>query len=88
MGFDEAGLEVARQLGIDLYRGVALSGAVAAPDDALHDTVERRPELYEEWWFWTIIGVAAVGIGVGIGVGVATSQPSVPDGWTRLDGQF
>ncbi len=88
MGFDEAGLEVARQLGIDLYRGVALSGAVAAPDDALHDNVERRPELYEEWWFWTIIGVAVVGIGVGIGVGVATSQPSVPDGWTRLDGQF
>ncbi len=88
MGMDEAGLDVARQLAVDLYRGVDLSGAVAAPEEALHDTVEHRPELYEEWWFWTVIGVAAVGIGVGIGVGVATSQPGVPDGWTRLDGQF
>jgi hypothetical protein len=88
MGTDEAGMEVARQLGIDIYQGVDLSGAVAAPEEALHDTVERRTELYEEWWFWTIIGVAAVGIGVGIGVGVATSQPGVPDGWTRFDGQL
>jgi len=30
--------------------------------------------IVEEWWFWTIIGVAVVGAGVGIGVGVATSQ--------------
>lgn len=88
MGTDEAGMEIARQLAVDLYRGVDLSGAVAAPEEALHDTVERRVELYEEWWFWTVIGVAAVGIGVGVGVGVATSQPGVPDGWTRLDGQF
>lgn len=88
MTTDEAGMEVARQLGVDLYEGVDLSGAVAAPEEALHDTVERRPELYEEWWFWTVIGVAAVGIGVGVGVGVATSQPSVPDGWTRIDGHF
>lgn len=88
MGTDEAGMEVAHQLAVDLYRGVDLSGAVAAPEEALHDTVERRHELYEEWWFWTVIGVAVVGIGVGVGVGVATSQPGVPEGWTRLDGQF
>jgi hypothetical protein len=88
MTTDEAGMDVARQLGIDLYDGVDLSGAVAAPEEALHDTIERRPELYEEWWFWTVIGVAVVGVGVGVGVGVATSQPGVPDGWTRLDGQF
>lgn len=88
MTADEAGMEIARQLGVDLYEGVDLSGAVAAPEEALHDTVERRPELYEEWWFWTVIGVAAVGIGVGVGVGVATSQPGVPDGWTRIDGHF
>ncbi len=88
MTTDDLGMETARQLGVDLYAGVDLSGAVAAPEEALHDTVERRPELYEEWWFWTVIGVAAVGIGVGVGVGVATSQPSVPEGWTRLDGQF
>jgi hypothetical protein len=88
MTTDDTGMDVARQLAVDLYAGVDLSGAVAAPEDALHDTVERRPELYEEWWFWTVIGVAVVGIAVGIGVGVATSTPGVPDGWTRLDGQF
>lgn len=88
MGTDEAGMDVARQLAIDLYEGVDLSGAVAAPEEALHDSVERHHEIYEEWWLWTIVGVVAVGIGVGIGVGVATSQPGVPDGWTRLDGQF
>jgi hypothetical protein len=88
MTTDESGMDAARQLAIDLYDGVDLSGAVAAPEEALHDTVERRPELYEEWWFWTVVGVAVVGIGVGVGVGVATSQPGVPDGWTRLDGQF
>lgn len=88
MTMDEAGLDVARQLAVDLYAGVDLRGSVAAPEDALHDTVERRPELYEEWWFWTVIGVAVVGIAIGIGVGVATATPGVPDGWTRLDGSF
>jgi hypothetical protein len=88
MTLDDAGMDVARQLGVDIYQGVDLSGAIAAPEEALQDTVERRPELYEEWWFWTIIGAAAVGVAVGVGVGVGTAQPGVPDGWTRLDGQF
>lgn len=88
MGTDEAGMEVARQLAIDLYEGVDLTGAIAIPEEALNDTIERRPELYEEWWFWTAIGVAAVAIGVGVGVGVATAPAGVPEGWTRIDGQF
>ena len=34
------------------------------------------PPIYEEWWFWTIIGaVVVIGVGVGIGVGVATQGP-------------
>lgn len=33
-------------------------------------------EVYEEWWFWTILSVAVVGAAVGIGVGVATSSPT------------
>jgi tetratricopeptide (TPR) repeat protein len=34
------------------------------------------PPIYEEWWFWTIIGaVVVIGLGVGIGVGVATQGP-------------
>jgi tetratricopeptide (TPR) repeat protein len=33
--------------------------------------------IAEQWWFWTIIGVVAVGAGVGVGVGVAaTKDPS------------
>jgi hypothetical protein len=88
MGTDEEGMEVARQLAVDLYQGVDLAGAIAIPEEALNDTIERRPELYEEWWFWTAIGVAAVAIGVGVGVGVATAPAGVPDGWTRIDGQF
>ncbi len=88
MGTDDAGMEVARQLAIDLYDGVDLTGAIAIPEDALNDTIEVRAELYEEWWFWTAIGVAAVAIGVGVGIGVATAPAGVPDGWTRIDGQF
>lgn len=30
-------------------------------------------EVYEEWWFWTIVGVAVVGAGAGIAAGVAAS---------------
>ncbi len=38
----------------------------------------HTPAVYEEWWFWTIIGaVVVVGVGVGIGVGVATSGPGL-----------
>jgi hypothetical protein len=27
--------------------------------------------IYEQWWLWTIVGVAVVGVAVGVGVGVA-----------------
>lgn len=34
------------------------------------------PPIYEEWWFWTIIGaVVVVGVGVGVGVAVASEGP-------------
>lgn len=34
--------------------------------------------VYEEWWFWTVIGgVAVAGIAVGIGVGVGTQGPGI-----------
>lgn len=36
------------------------------------------PPVYEEWWFWTIIGaVVVIGAGVGIGVGLATQGPGL-----------
>lgn len=42
----------------------------------------RAPEIYEEWWFWTIVGgVVAAGVGVGVGVGLGTSgSPTAPMG--------
>jgi hypothetical protein len=84
---DEAGTVTARQLAVDLYRGVDLGGAIAAPeDDQTGGTHERSPELWEQWWFWTAVGVVLVAGGVGIGAGVATSSPGVPDGWTRVSG--
>ena len=85
---DEAGMVTARQMAIDLYRGVDLGGGIAAPedDDGPSAPHERSPELWEQWWFWTAVGVVLVAGGVGIGAGVATSSPGVPDGWTRASG--
>lgn len=39
---------------------------------------ERTP-VYKKWWFWTAVGVVAVGAAVGVGVGVteARGTPSV-----------
>lgn len=83
---DEAGMEEARAAAVELYEGVDHSGAIDAPIDDGPTT--RAPEVYEQWWFWTAIGVVAVGIGVGVGVGVATTGPGIPDGWTRIDTQI
>ncbi|MFO0682517.1 MAG: hypothetical protein U0234_10720 [Sandaracinus sp.] len=47
-------------------------GRALAPDPAPTDS---HPEIYEEWWLWTIVGVVVVGTAVGVGVGVATSNP-------------
>ena len=68
-----------------LYHGVDLSGAVAAPDDAL--IVEPARPLYERWWFWTAVGVV-VASGITAAVLISSSgEPEVPEGWTRIDGQ-
>lgn len=37
-----------------------------------------RP-VYKKWWFWTMIGTAAVGLAVGVGIGVAARQPDLSD---------
>ncbi|MFN7700100.1 MAG: PEGA domain-containing protein [Deltaproteobacteria bacterium] len=81
----EEGIEQARLLGLELYRGVDLAGTVQVVEEA---GPERRAEPWEEWWFWTSIGgaVVAVGIGVGVGVGIASQGPAIPEGWTRIEG--
>jgi hypothetical protein len=84
---DEAGMDAARQLAIEPDRGVDRSGAIAAPDEEDSPLSQgRQPELHEQWWFWTVVGVVLVAGGVGIGAGVATSGPGIPDGWTRVGG--
>ena len=86
---DEAGMETARQMSVDLYQGVDLGGGIAAPDEGPGIAGgERQPELYEQWWFWTVVGVVVVAGAVGVGAGVAASSPGIPDGWTRVDGNL
>jgi hypothetical protein len=43
--------------------------------------------IFEEWWFWTIIGVVVVGAAVGIAVGVAESSPSQAPNGTLAPGR-
>lgn len=50
---------------------VVVAPAAAPPEQ------QRDPEIWEQWWLWTILGVVVVGAGVGIGVGVATASPSM-----------
>jgi hypothetical protein len=87
LSIDEAGMETARQLAVELYRGVSLDGSIAGPVDGGGGApIERPAELWEQWWFWTAVGVVAVAAGVGIGVGTTVGDSQVPGGWTRLEG--
>jgi hypothetical protein len=85
---DEAGMERARQIAIDLYEGVDLTGGVEAPED---DTVIAgpQPEIYEQWWFWAAVigGAALVAGSIAIGATVATDQ-QIPDGVLRFTGEL
>lgn len=47
-------------------------------DDARVQAPERRPRVYERWWFWTIVGVVVAG-GVAAGVVLANQAPTTPD---------
>lgn len=53
--------------------------APAIPSAALDpgrsgDDRDDREELVEQWWFWTIVGVAVVGTGVGVGAAIAAAS--------------
>jgi hypothetical protein len=84
LSLDEAGVVRAREMVQSLYEGVDLSGAVEAPDTG--PEVEDSPEIWEQWWFWTAVGVVAVSGGIVIGVAATSSGPSLPAGWTQVNG--
>lgn len=88
LSIDEAGMERARQLALDLYEGVDMSGGIEAPPDAL-TLGGRTPELYEQWWFWTVIGTGVAAIIGAIVAGVVVGgSDSVPGGFLRLQGDL
>jgi hypothetical protein len=68
----------------ELYDHVDLTGNVEAPEDAAPRVVERARPLWQQWWFWTAIGVVVVS-GVVVAATVDTS-PTVPEGFTRFNG--
>lgn len=55
--------EIARD---DALRARALAGGSDQPSS--------EAPIVEQWWFWTLIGVAAVGAGVGIGFAVGSRE--------------
>jgi hypothetical protein len=55
------------------------SETVLAADPTVTPT--SRHEVYEEWWFWTIIGIVVVGAGAGVTAAVVTSNDAtLPSG--------
>lgn len=77
--------ELAERLTKDLYRGVDLEGAVAAPKEP---EVEDDGAFYKQWWFWAAVGVVAVSGGVAVGVAASADGggEGAPEGWTRVRG--
>lgn len=61
---------------------LALQAPVAPGAAGLGTEQRRGGDVTQEWWFWTLVGVAVVGAGAGITAGVVASQsggsPSAP----------
>ena len=61
----------------------------AVIDPAAGGDRDSGEDLVEQWWFWTIVGVAVVGTGVGIGAAVAAaSDGGQVGGATPVTGDF
>lgn len=65
----------------ELYDGVSLDGRVAAPEEPVRDD----GEIWEQWWFWTAVGVAVVS-GTATAIVLSPSDPDIPDGAVRVQG--
>ena len=66
---DEAGMEQAAELAVQLYQGVDLGGGIEAPEDDT-EILGPQPEVYEQWWFWLAAGGGAAVLAAGIIIGV------------------
>jgi len=82
---DEAGMVLAQELATELYRGVDLTGAVEAPEQEL--VVEEPSPFWQQWWFWTAVGVVVVSGVVAFSV-LGGDDQGPPEGWTRIGWQF
>ncbi len=80
---DAAGMVLAQELVQELYEGVDLSGAVEAPEQDL--VVDGPSPFWQQWWFWTAVGVVVVSGVVAVSV-LGGEEGGPPDGWTRIGG--
>lgn len=79
------GLSIPQQterLAEELYQGVNLDGRVAAPEAPPR---EDDGEVWEQWWFWAAVGVAAAS-GTAAAIALSPSDPEIPQGTLRIRG--
>ena len=71
--------EVDKQLAAQasaLYMNVKYDAELEAPkDEPLPLARQKRKPIYKKWWFWSVVGVVAVGVGVTTGVLVVKYKP-------------
>lgn len=82
---DEAGMVLAEDLVRDLYEGIDLTGAVEAPEQEL--VVDEPSPFWQQWWFWTAIGVVIVSGVVVLSV-AGGDDGGPPEGFTRIEPQW
>ena len=74
---DNEGEKLLTQQGAALYMNVRYDTELEAPKDEPIPLAarQRRQPVYKRWWFWTVIGVVAVGVGVTAGVVTEKYKP-------------
>lgn len=66
---DHDGEKLLSQLASSLYMNVKYDAELEAPkEDPIPVANKVRKPIYKKWWFWTVIGGAAVAVGVTAGV--------------------
>jgi tetratricopeptide (TPR) repeat protein len=73
----------------DLAAEAERERALAEANRALEEERTRPAEgneIWEEWWFWTIVGVVVVGGAVGLGVGLGTARRNIQEPLPGDDG--